>query len=259
MNCETSYLSHNFARFYDWTYEGRSQDIPFYLKLAREHRSPLLELACATGRLTIPLAREGFSITGLDISAAMLQIAAEKLAHEPPEVRQRVSLVQADMTSFHLNEQANLAFVPVASFFHLHTREAQLSCLSCIHNHLAPRGLAVVDLLPADMMANQPIGEVALLRSSVSPTTGKMTRELNRKLAIDRDRQRVTVEHTYGEEQPVGPERRFVFVEDYTWVTENEMRDLLREAAFRQISVFGGYDSGPFDESSPRMIFTAHS
>jgi SAM-dependent methyltransferase len=257
VNRDIAYLHRDFARFYDWTYEGITDDIPFYLKAARDFGSPLLELACGTARLAIPLARAGLIITGLDLSPEMLAIAQQKLDHESPEVRARLRLVHDDMCHFCLDEQFGLAFIPQSSLFHVHANEARASCLSHIHEHLAPGGAAIVDLTPADMMANQPVGETAIVGSGVSAATGKMTRELNTKLALDRERQRVTVEHTYIEEEPDGAEQRYTFVEDYTWLTENQTRDLLRAAGFGEASVFGGYDWRPFTDDAPRMIFLA--
>jgi len=257
VNRDTAYLHRDFARFYDWTYEGMTEDIPFYLQAARDYGSPLLELACGTGRLTIPLARAGFTITGLDLSPEMLAIAQQKLDREPPEVRARLRLVQDDMCHFSLDEQFGLAFIPQSSLFHVHANEARASCLSRMHEHLAPEGAAIIDLTPADMMANQPIGETTVVGSGISAATGKMTRELNTKLALDRDEQRVTVEHTYIEEEPDGAEQRYTFVADYSWLTEEQTRDLLREAGFGETSVFGGYDRRPFTGDAPRMIFLA--
>ncbi len=98
------YIEKDFTRFYDWSYGDREEDIPFYVSLARECGSPVLEVACGTGRVLIPLAREGFEVVGLDFSEHMLAIAREKLEKESPEVRSRVSLVQADMREFDLGK-----------------------------------------------------------------------------------------------------------------------------------------------------------
>ena len=89
MTSDTAYLAYDYARFYDWNYQGFLDDLPCYITLARRYGPRLLELACGTGRLTIPLAREGFAVTGLDLSPEMLRIAERKLEREPPEVRER--------------------------------------------------------------------------------------------------------------------------------------------------------------------------
>jgi SAM-dependent methyltransferase len=257
VNRDIAYLHRDFARFYDWTYEGLTEDIPFYLKAARDYGSPLLELACGTGRLTIPLAQAGFTITGLDLSPEMLAIARHKLDREPPEVRARLRLVQDDMCHFCLDEQFGLAFIPQSSLFHVHANEARVSCLSGMREHLAPGGAAIIDLSAADLMANQAVGETVVVGSGVSAATGKMTRELNTKLALDREQQRVTCEHIYIEEEPDGAEHRYTFVGDYAWLTESQTRDLLRAAGFGEASVFGGHDWRPFTDDAPRMIFLA--
>jgi ubiquinone/menaquinone biosynthesis C-methylase UbiE len=68
--------------FYDLRIEGDyrpiSGDVPFYLRQARKTGGPILELACGTGRIAIPLARAGFEVVGLDKSRAMLRIARAK-------------------------------------------------------------------------------------------------------------------------------------------------------------------------------------
>jgi ubiquinone/menaquinone biosynthesis C-methylase UbiE len=254
---DTSYLARDFARFYDWTCVERNEDIPFYLTLARKHGAPLLELACGTGRVTIPLARQGFAITGIDISPEMLAITQEKLNREIPEVRARVRLLQADMTAFDLPDCVNLAFIPVASFFHLHHRGEKRRCLSSVRRHLSPRGVLAVDLIPDERMAHQAVGETITVRTAINPGTGKLTKELNRKLSISEQDQRVIVEHAYVETEVDGSESHHVFVEDYTWVTEAEMKGLLREVGFADVSVVGGYALQPYSDTSERMIFLA--
>jgi SAM-dependent methyltransferase len=254
---DTAYLAHDFARFYDWVYAGDDADLPCYLALAREHGGPLLELACGTGRLTVPLAREGFAITGLDLSEEMLTIAREKLAREAPEVRARVRLRQGNMVSFELPERFGLAFIPQASLFHVHLKEERRSCLSAIRRRLRPGGALVIDLVPAERMAHQAVGKAITYQTGVNSATGKLTKEVGRILSIREPDQRVTVEHTYVEVEADGRERRHIFVEDYTWATEGEMRGLLEEAGFVEVRALGGYGFAAYGEGSERMIFVA--
>src|SRR5438270_11217282 len=48
------------ARYYDDAYTAKQDlhDLPFYLDLARESGGPVLELACGTGRILLPIARQ---------------------------------------------------------------------------------------------------------------------------------------------------------------------------------------------------------
>ena len=67
----------DYARFYDWENArtlGR-RDVPFWRRIATEAGGRVLELGCGTGRITLPLARAGAKITGIDRSTPMLDRA----------------------------------------------------------------------------------------------------------------------------------------------------------------------------------------
>ena len=72
------------GRHYDLLNADVVADIPFYLEEARRAGGPVLELACGTGRLTIPIAQTGVEVVGLDQSASML-------AHLRTKARQAVT------------------------------------------------------------------------------------------------------------------------------------------------------------------------
>src|SRR5574340_383525 len=122
------------------------RDVPFYLDLAAEFPGPTLELACGTGRVTLPLARNGVEITGLDISPNMLAVAARKLAAEPREVRERVRLVPGDMSAFNLGARFPLIVIPFRAFQAMLTREEHRGCLRCCREHLRPDGRLAINV-----------------------------------------------------------------------------------------------------------------
>lgn len=114
-------------------------DTPFYLALAREaaaHGRAVLELACGTGRVTLPIAREGIEIVGLDNAAAMLAVARRKAAAEDLDV----TWVEADMRDFDLGRSFGLIIIPYRSFLHLLTDAGQAACLAAGYRHLMPGG-----------------------------------------------------------------------------------------------------------------------
>ena len=74
--------------------------LEFYVRQIEKYGEPVLELACGSGRLTIPLAEKGFHIKGLDISDEMMMLAKEKA--EKRNVK--LDLVKGDITDFNLNE-----------------------------------------------------------------------------------------------------------------------------------------------------------
>ncbi|MCK9907056.1 class I SAM-dependent methyltransferase, partial [Frankia sp. Cpl3] len=69
---------YSWAEYYDLTQSGLSGDIPFFLEMARQADGEILDLACGTGRISIPLAEAGHQVTGLDLSTEMLARAEQK-------------------------------------------------------------------------------------------------------------------------------------------------------------------------------------
>jgi ubiquinone/menaquinone biosynthesis C-methylase UbiE len=114
----------------------------FYRRQVARYGDPVLELACGSGRLTIPLANEGTNITGLDISEEMLNGAKLKASQDRVNVR----FLQGDMRSFDLGEKFKFIFVPAQSLSHLYTREEIESCFTCVRRHLADEGRFLIEL-----------------------------------------------------------------------------------------------------------------
>ena len=122
-------------------YAGGDQ-LGFYRRQVARFGEPVLELACGSGRFTIPLAKEGVNITGVDISEEMLALA--KLKASKDEVN--IHFLQGDMRSFALGEKFKLIFIPAQSLSHLHTREEVEDCFSCVRQHLADEGRFLIEL-----------------------------------------------------------------------------------------------------------------
>lgn len=100
----------------------------------------MLELGCGTGRLTIPLEREGHDITGLDNSDRMLRRARSK----PIAVGVDATWSEGDMRGIDLSRQFSLIFCPFGTFNHLHRDEVS-ECLASVREHLLPDGHFVLD------------------------------------------------------------------------------------------------------------------
>lgn len=114
----------------------------FYRRQVARYGEPVLELACGSGRLTIPLAREGIDITGLDISEEMLQLAKSKASKSGLSIR----FIRGDIRSFDLGEKFKFIVIPAQSLSHLHTREEIEDCFSCVRRHLADEGRFLIEL-----------------------------------------------------------------------------------------------------------------
>ena len=117
----------DYAEYYD-VYHSAEVDLRFYLDFAHQCGSPILELACGTGRLAIPLAEAGFHVYGVDLSENMLGVCRHKVCEKG--LGDRVHLTVGDMAAFRLPLQDfGLVFVAFRSFMYMLTQEDQLSCL----------------------------------------------------------------------------------------------------------------------------------
>ncbi|MBK9745912.1 MAG: class I SAM-dependent methyltransferase [Chloroflexi bacterium] len=108
--------------------------IEFYSSLAKEIGDPVLEIACGTGRVTIPMAQLGFSITGLDIVPGMLERARSKSVGLPTR------WVEGDARTFELGERFRLIFMTGNAFQAFVPNAEQEALLQRVHAHLDDEG-----------------------------------------------------------------------------------------------------------------------
>jgi SAM-dependent methyltransferase len=109
--------------------------VAFYTALAQETGGPVLEVACGTGRVTIPIARLGLSVTGLDIVPGMLAQARRRSAGLP------VHWVEGDGRTFELDEHFRLIFLTGNAFQQFLTNADQEALLERVRAHLDGEGL----------------------------------------------------------------------------------------------------------------------
>jgi SAM-dependent methyltransferase len=114
--------------------------VAFYSALARETGGPVLELACGTGRVTIPIARLGFPTTGLDIVPGMLARARSKSAGLP------VRWLEGDVRAFDLGEQFRLIFLTGNAFQAFVTNAEQAAVLQRVRAHLHDEGMFAFEI-----------------------------------------------------------------------------------------------------------------
>ncbi len=132
--------------YYEATYSRRAEDVAFYVDWARRAGGSVLELGCGNGRITLPLARAGVDVTGLDLSRPMLADLRARLRSEPPDVCRRVTLVQGDMRRKRLRRAFRTVFCPFNAFLHLYERVDVEQALARVSEHLLPRGRFVLDV-----------------------------------------------------------------------------------------------------------------
>ena len=138
-------------------------DKDVYVGLTRAGAA-ILELGAGTGRLTCDLAVRGFSVTGVDIAAAMLSQAQVRVSRLDPDVAFRVTLRQGDLTSLDLRRLFDLVICPYHTLAHIPAGAAWKNAFLTAARHLAPGGLFAVHLPRLEVMRHlAPIDPTAMV------------------------------------------------------------------------------------------------
>jgi SAM-dependent methyltransferase len=233
-----------------------NDDLPLYLNLARRQGPRVLEVACGSGRVLVPLVRAGFGVTGIDASPHMLALTREKLDAEGLDA----DLLQADMRSFRLERtDFDLAVVAVKSLCYLTEVEDQLECLRAIHKHLRPGGVLAMDLMnPRLEWISAPKGTLHDDLLQHVPERGITLSRVESVVSTDLARQVRVIRSIY---ETIDDHGRVIdkrFVEwPYRWLYRFEEEHLLVRAGFEIEGVYGGYACQPFESGSPTMVFVA--
>ncbi len=240
------------ARVYDLQHNTYTPDIPMYLQLARRFcaRTPVLELGTGTGRVLIPLAEAGFSVTGVDNTAEMLEIARKQVASLG--LLPRVTLLEADARTLALPQRFGMVFVALNTFLHNLQLADQLATLRVACEHLVPGGAIVIDLPPNDELAHQPDDGVYEFEATVIEpgTQARIDKYVASRVYWATQEQELSYRMVEGDHIEVAHFRlRHIF--------KHEMALLLTLAGFQDPEWYGDYDFTPYTEGNPRMICVA--
>jgi SAM-dependent methyltransferase len=250
------------ADYYDESpvVQRRLQDVAFYRDAAREFGDPVLELGCGTGRVTMALAEAGNRVTGLDLSERMLERAIRKRGALRVEPRERVHLMQGDMTKFDLGEKFRVVIIPFRAFHHLLDLKQQMDCLECVRKHLMPGGRLVLDVFQTDAeRMHDPVHHRETLVAEYKAKDGRTVQITERVVAFHRAEQRNDVEMIFTVAHPGGRKERLVFAWTLRYFFRYEMEHLLARCGFRAAALYGNFDRTPLRDDSPEMIFVAEN
>jgi len=121
---------------YDLVDAGYEDDRPLVEQWARSLGSPLLDLACGTGRMAVILAAQGYQVTGVDVVPEMVAWGRQKAAQRGVSIE----WVVADARSFQLQRRFSFIYMLENAFQFFLTRADQEALLACVREHLLPEG-----------------------------------------------------------------------------------------------------------------------
>lgn len=244
------------ARFYDYEQQHFTEDIPFYLDYAIQCGGEVLEGACGTGRILMPIAKAGVPVTGFDISKDMLDVAQKKIEQLDQAEQARISLVHDDLTNFEIGKTFDLIIIAYRSFQCLVTKKEQGACLTCVHKHLTDDGLFILDLFAPkhDYLAEK---ERSLqLSPFFDKTLGvEVTRRAEDEYNLAE--QTLKEDRFYEWTDMHGKPQSYKWSFQLGYLFRYEAQLLLEQYGFTVMDVFGDFKKAPYDYYSGEQIFIA--
>jgi SAM-dependent methyltransferase len=220
-----------FAAIYDRWSSPMTEDVAFYVDLAREADGPIVELAVGTGRVAIPVAQAtGGRVIGIDRSAAMLDLARKNAAAAEVDLDLRL----ADIRDFELDEPAALITCPFRSLLHLPTWGDRRRVFERVAASLEPGGRFAWNAFAFDP-------RIAVARD------GRWHDEsgVRHHLAYVAADNRVTVTLEDGSAITLW------------WVARSEWEGLIDVAGLEVEALYGWFDRRPFDDASSEFVYVA--
>jgi len=221
----------DFAPFYDDWASHMTEDVAFYVELAKEADGPVVELAVGNGRVAIPVAQAiGRPMLGIDLSPAMLAVARERAAEAGVELELR----EEDMRDFTLDEPAALIYCPFRALLHLPTWRDKRTVFERVAAALKPGGR-----FAWNVFVFSPHVAVRL--------DGKWEEHAGIRNRVDyvpaNNRVDLTIEN--------GPSVSL------WWATRSEWEGLIEVAGLEVEALYGGFEHEPFDEESLEFVWVA--
>ena len=213
----------------DWA-SGMTEDIPFYVELAREADGPVVELAVGTGRVAVPVAQAiGRRVIGIDSSPKMLDQARRAADTAGVEL----DLREGDMRELSLDEPASLVYCPARSLLHVPTWADRRQVFEGVAASLRPGGRFAWNAFAFD-------------HAIAARLEGRHQDEpLPHSLVYDVGENRVDIALDSGGSVSLW------------WATKNEWLGLIDVAALEVETLYGSFDKRPLDEESREYVWVA--
>jgi SAM-dependent methyltransferase len=236
-------LIHN-GDYYDLVNDFIS-DLPFYRDLCKSIDGQILELCCGTGRLTIPLAKSGAQITGVDSSESMLSRAKIKANRE----NLNIDFFLQDIRELNLNHKFEMIFIPFNSLQNIYAVSDLERILAKIKVHLTENGLFVFDIFNPDISL---MYESSLKEHKVKEITNENNEHIliKEKCNYDPAAQVNRVTWYYHKNENIIEQKL-----DMRCYFPLEMDMLLKYNGFEIISKYGDFDKNQFTGESLKQIF----
>ena len=227
---------------YDREYGGYDADVRFILGHLHAAGSTVIDLACGTGRISLPVAEAGYEVTGVDLHEGMLERAREKAAKQGLPIR----FLRQDCRELDLPVSASLIVMAGNSFQHFLKNEDQDRMLESVRRHLEPGGRFIFDT------RNPVLAELAVpdRYEETSETDERRIREVHTETYDPITQTLHCMTEKFTEDgTPLGQDAISL---RYTYPLELER--LLQQHGFRLENRYGDWSGRPFQAQSGQMV-----
>ncbi|MGC4062772.1 MAG: class I SAM-dependent methyltransferase [Aquabacterium sp.] len=233
------------AAFYDAEFAQRNHDADFFLQQSLKIGGPVLEVACGTGRITLPIAKHGIKIVGLDVTLPMLDVARRKAKDASLDI----AWLHQDCRDIQVQDSFKLIFSATNAMQHLHDGLSINAFLQSAKRALRPGGTLILDVFNPNLHKLARASSTRYLHKTVSDEGGIPMR--------------VEASSRYDSATQVLVFDLYYMREDKCIRTKKvSMRcffpeELMALCAFNGLKVrhrYGDYDMSPFTSNSPKQI-----
>lgn len=226
--------------FSERKFEAAKDEVAGVLNLVNLVEGDVLDLGCGPGRNSVALAKEGFHVTGVDLSPSLLQKAMGLAQAESVDVE----WVQDDMRRFIRPETFDLVINIFTSFGYFDDKNDDLAVLRNIHQSLREGGALVMELMSKEVLARG-----FLPTSSEELADGRLLVE---RREVCEDWTRLKNQWTVIEN-----DKATTFRFEHTVYSGQELRDRLLDAGFGDVKLFGGLDGSEYGLNARRLVAVA--
>jgi ubiquinone/menaquinone biosynthesis C-methylase UbiE len=244
-----------YAPFYDWENAqtlGR-RDVAFWRRVAAKASGPVLELGCGTGRVSLPLARAGVRVIGIDRSAQMLARAGQRIRKSAdPHFHKSLELVRGDIRQLPFEDEAfPMVLAPYGILQSLIRPRDLTATLDSVARVVAGGGTFGIDLVP-DVPKWREYDNRVQLRGTARGAQITLIESVRQ----DPKRRLTIFEQTYVERRGADTrEHRFDLT--FRTLTVRQMTGQLERAGFHVDAVLGDYRGRPWDDRADVWIIMA--
>ncbi|WP_455212287.1 class I SAM-dependent methyltransferase [Kaarinaea lacus] len=233
------------ALFYEWMFPEESfqqaiEQTEDIVTLSGIHEGAVLDLCCGPGRYSVPLAKRGFTVTGVDLQPMLLRKASDYSYKENLEIE----YIEENMLTFRRQDTFDLVISMFSSFGYFSNPEDDFIVLENAYGSLKQGGKLLLDVRGKEIhaMANvksfsqeMPNGDLIFQRTQVND-----------------DWTSSNSEWVY-----IKGDKAHKFNMTFNLYSAAELRALLKKAGFSGVRVCGDLNGNAYNYNAKRLVVLA--